>query len=80
MKNKELLIGWIVGKVDGEGNFSIEISKAPDKIQKEKVQLNFNITQHWVNESIQYLIQKDLKCGDVNWNNKIRYESWAQLS
>jgi hypothetical protein len=46
------LIGWIVGITDGEGNFSVEISKVYDMKLGEKVQLNYNVAQHWANESI----------------------------
>ncbi len=69
-KNNMFLIGWIVGLIEGEGNFSVEITKASDMKLQEKVQQNFNVTQHWVNESILYILLDYFKCGHVNWNNK----------
>jgi hypothetical protein len=52
MNNKDFFKGWIIGLTDGEGNFIVEISKVKDMVLNEKVQLNFNITQHWANEKI----------------------------
>jgi hypothetical protein len=37
-KNNMFLIGWIVGLIEGEGNFSVEITKASDMKLQEKVQ------------------------------------------
>jgi hypothetical protein len=37
---------WIVGFVDGDGSFSVNIIKAPRCVLGETIQLRFQITQH----------------------------------
>lgn len=51
-------IFWLVGFVDGEGNFYIKINKAA-----QKVSLVFSISQHSRDKVLFSIIQNFLNCG-----------------
>lgn len=63
---------WIVGVVDGEGNFSVEIARNATMRLGYQVNLSFNITQHERNRIILDKCSDYFggKVGGVRTNNK----------
>lgn len=61
---------WVVGLVDGEGNFSVDL--ASDKTMRlgYRVQLNFNVTQHMFNRIVLDLCNHFFGVGQIRVNNK----------
>lgn len=55
-------VNWFLGFIDGEGSFSVIITKSKTKVGYS-VSLNFNITQHIRDVLLLKFIQKWLGCG-----------------
>jgi hypothetical protein len=57
---------WVSGFVDGEGSFMVSIQRDISYKHKERVKLNFSITQHTNNILLLYLLEFHFLCGGVH--------------
>lgn len=60
---KNIDLNWLVGFIDGEGCFYVNIT--PSKTKLFAVQINMNIVQHIRDSSLLKNIQRCLVCGSV---------------
>ncbi len=70
----ELSADWVVGFVDGEGCFYVEINKHPEMAAKFQVLPEFRVVQHKRDIQVLYAIKRFFRCGVVRRNHDDKYE------
>lgn len=65
MKNTPLHPAWVVGFVDGEGTFSVDILKNATMALGYQVQLRFTIAQHIRDAELMQRLQQFFGCGTI---------------
>ncbi len=68
-----LEIQWIVGFVDGEGNFHISINRNMEVTHGIQVKPEFSVVQHERDVQVLYALKKYFQCGKVDRNHGERY-------
>jgi hypothetical protein len=63
---------WIVGFVDGEGCFHLDVHMNQTCSWKIQVQPEFIVVQNKVDEQVLYALKKYFKCGSVSINRQDR--------
>lgn len=65
---------WVVGFVDGEGCFYIDINPQPEMTLGYQVLPEFRIVQHERDIQVLYALKQFFRCGTVRRNREDRYE------
>ena len=64
---------WIVGFVDGEGCFNLDVHKKSDMRWGLQMQPEFTIVQNEIDVQILYALKDFFQCGSVGVNRRDRY-------
>lgn len=68
-ENKKPIIDdpqWLAGFASGEGCFQVKIKKSATHKLNEKVNLEFNISQHSRDKNLMNYFKNYLDCGNIN--------------
>lgn len=80
-QQERIEVGWIVGFVDGEGSFLVNIFKSSQAKLKWQIFPEFNVSQSLKGKDLLHALEKFFQCGHIYAHNarNIKQGTWDPL-